>query len=132
MQHGSFDPLAVQKFMKLMAESGETVNEMSFSEGAVNFSRTAKNESRNFVADMNEVRGEYIENYDYTRCVRPDGTVYGSRGKCKKGVEQAKSTDEAAEEKKRDMEENDALTKLQGMLPKGEKIVMRSGKVFGE
>lgn len=29
------------------------------------------------------------EVYDFTRCVRPDGSVYGSRGKCRKGVEQA-------------------------------------------
>jgi hypothetical protein len=27
--------------------------------------------------------------YDYTRCVRADGTVYGSRGKCRKGRETA-------------------------------------------
>lgn len=27
------------------------------------------------------------EIYDFTRCVRPDGSVYGSRGKCKKGTE---------------------------------------------
>lgn len=29
------------------------------------------------------------ELYDFTRCVRPDGSVYGSRGKCRKGTEQA-------------------------------------------
>jgi hypothetical protein len=28
--------------------------------------------------------------YDFTRCVRPDGSSYGSRGKCRKGTEQAK------------------------------------------
>jgi len=27
------------------------------------------------------------ENFDFTRCVRPDGSVYGTRGKCKKGSE---------------------------------------------
>lgn len=27
--------------------------------------------------------------YDYTRCVRPDGTAYGTRGKCRKGTEAA-------------------------------------------
>lgn len=25
--------------------------------------------------------------YEFTRCIRPDGSVYGSRGKCKKGTE---------------------------------------------
>lgn len=27
--------------------------------------------------------------YDYTRCVRPDGSAYGTGGKCRKGVEKA-------------------------------------------
>lgn len=27
------------------------------------------------------------ETYDFTRCVRPDGSVYGTRGKCRKGSE---------------------------------------------
>lgn len=26
------------------------------------------------------------ELYDFTRCIRPDGSTYGSRGKCKKGT----------------------------------------------
>ena len=39
------------------------------------------------------------DTYDFTRCVRPDGTVYGSRGKCKQGVEQSKSTDDVAKVK---------------------------------
>lgn len=30
------------------------------------------------------------ELYEFTRCVRPDGRAYGTRGKCKKGTEQAK------------------------------------------
>ena len=28
--------------------------------------------------------------YDFTRCVRPNGTAYGTGGKCKKGAEEAK------------------------------------------
>jgi hypothetical protein len=31
--------------------------------------------------------------YDFTRCVRPDGSVYGTGGQCRKGTEEAK-TDE--------------------------------------
>lgn len=33
--------------------------------------------------------------YDFTRCVRPDGTAYASSGKCRKGAEEAKATKEA-------------------------------------
>lgn len=29
--------------------------------------------------------------YDFTRCVRPDGTAYGTAGKCRKGTEEAKA-----------------------------------------
>lgn len=28
-----------------------------------------------------------LSSYDFARCVRPDGSVYGSRGKCRKGTE---------------------------------------------
>lgn len=34
----------------------------------------------------------FSEHHDFTRCVRPNGTVYGSRGKCKKGVEEGKTS----------------------------------------
>ena len=34
------------------------------------------------------------ETYDFTRCVRPDGSSYGTGGKCRKGSEQAKDTKE--------------------------------------
>ena len=56
------------------------------------------------------------ETYDFTRCVRPDGKVYGTRGKCRKGTEQAKDDDEKA-----------AIKQLGGMLPKGEKIMDSKG-----
>jgi hypothetical protein len=32
--------------------------------------------------------------YDFTRCVRPDGTAYGTRGRCRKGSEAAKAPTE--------------------------------------
>jgi hypothetical protein len=31
------------------------------------------------------------ETYDFARCVRPDGTAYGTSGKCRKGTEEAKA-----------------------------------------
>lgn len=37
------------------------------------------------------------EVFEFTRCVRPDGSAYGSRGKCKKGVEQDKPGDQVEE-----------------------------------
>jgi len=30
------------------------------------------------------------DSFDFTRCVRPNGTVYGTSGKCRKGTEEAK------------------------------------------
>jgi hypothetical protein len=56
--------------------------------------------------------------YDFTRCVKPDGKVYGSRGKCRKGTEQAA-----------DAEEKAAIKQLGGMLPKGEQIMDSEGKL---
>jgi len=34
----------------------------------------------------------HSETFDFTRCVRPNGTAYGTRGKCRKGTEEAKET----------------------------------------
>ena len=44
-------------------------------------------------ADLNFSEGD---TYDFTRCVRPDGTAYASSGKCRKGTEEAKATKDAA------------------------------------
>ena len=35
------------------------------------------------------------ETFDFTRCVRPNGSAYGTRGKCRKGTEEAKKAGEA-------------------------------------
>jgi hypothetical protein len=34
---------------------------------------------------------ESYEEYDFTRCVRPDGSAYGTGGQCRKGIEQEKT-----------------------------------------
>lgn len=34
------------------------------------------------------------DSYDFTRCVRPDGSVYGTGGRCRKGTETAPKTKE--------------------------------------
>jgi hypothetical protein len=39
------------------------------------------------------------ETFDFTRCVRPNGTAYGTAGKCKSGSEEAKPKENGASEK---------------------------------
>ena len=38
--------------------------------------------------------------FDFTRCQRPDGSIYGSRGKCKQGTPVGASKDKPAKEKR--------------------------------
>ena len=57
-----------------------------------------------------EVANMLDETYDFTRCERPDGSHYGTKGNCRKG--QQVSADEEA-----------ALGQLSQLLPKGEKIL---------
>ncbi len=40
-----------------------------------------------------ESSNRVAEILDFTRCVRPDGTSYGSRGRCRKGTEEAKEVE---------------------------------------
>ena len=94
---GSFTSESADKFLQLMREAGYEVSKTVSDSKLKNFSELSINPgavqgdvwSGNF-ANFGEVRGEYIENYDYTRCVRPDGSAYGTKGKCRKGTEQAK------------------------------------------
>jgi len=53
--------------------------------------------------------------YDFTTCERPNGSRYGTGGKCRKGTEV--SADEMS-----------AIDQLARILPKGEKILDSSGK----
>jgi hypothetical protein len=115
---GSFSSESVAKFLNLMSESGYPVNGLKGKGSTENFSGGVSS----FVdpwdiaaSDFEESRGEYIDNYDFRRCVRANGTVYGTSGKCRKGTE-------AAEEKL-------AIEGLSKILPKGEKIVDSSGSV---
>lgn len=43
---------------------------------------------------IEEAVNTLLGSYDFTRCVRPNGSVYGSRGKCKKGTMQAKAVED--------------------------------------
>ena len=51
--------------------------------------------------------------YDFARCVRPDGTAYGTGGKCRKGTEEAKQ-EETPKLKKaaKELKDSGSLTKV--------------------
>lgn len=51
------------------------------------------------------------ETYDFTRCVRADGSVYGTRGKCKKGKETGAKVEETVTVLKRPPEEIESQRK---------------------
>jgi hypothetical protein len=113
---GSFTPDSAEKFLALMREAGYETSDLADTGKFQNFSEGVKSRGeQQFVANSGEARGEYIENYDYTRCVRPNGTAYGTGGTCRKGTPEEKG-------------ENDAISQLAGMLPKGSKIVESSGR----
>jgi hypothetical protein len=54
--------------------------------------------------------------HDFTRCERPNGSHYGTGGKCRQGTEVS-------------ADEQSAIDQLARMIPKGEKIMDSSGKV---
>jgi len=82
------------------------------------FSEEALLQFANLVSQTQSADFSEGETYDFTRCVKPDGKAYGTRGKCKKGTEQTKDPDEKA-----------AIKQLGGMLPKGEKIMDSKGSL---
>lgn len=64
---------------------------------------------------VGEVAAMLNGTYDFTTCERPNGSRYGTGGKCRKGTEVSD-------------DEKDVMEQLAGMLPKGEKILDSSGK----
>lgn len=78
------------------------------------FSEESLRQFSDLVAQTQSADFSEGEVYDFTRCVRPDGSAYGTRGTCRKG------TEGAAQEKQ-------AISQLGSMLPKGEKIVDSKG-----
>lgn len=54
------------------------------------FSEEALRRFSDLAAETQSTNFAEGEIYDFTRCVRPDGTAYGTSGKCRKGVEGAK------------------------------------------
>ena len=43
---------------------------------------------------IEEAVNTLLGSYDFTRCVKPDGSAYGTAGQCRKGTEQAKPADD--------------------------------------
>ena len=70
------------------------------------------------MSDLHGLDYSEAEMFDFKRCLRPNGSVYGTGGTCRKGTE----TDEEDEE--------DVMSQLAAILPKGEKIVASSGKTY--
>ncbi len=54
------------------------------------FSDMALDSYRSLVIELQGADFAEGETYDFTRCVKPDGTVYGTAGQCRKGTEEAK------------------------------------------
>jgi len=51
------------------------------------FSEEAFEKYQRLLFEQGNVEFSEGETYDFTRCMRPDGSFYGTRGKCKKGSE---------------------------------------------
>jgi hypothetical protein len=54
------------------------------------FSSDALQAYKTLIAEQHPSDFSEGETYDFTRCVRKDGTVYGTAGQCRKGTEQVK------------------------------------------
>lgn len=64
------------------------------------------------------------DSYDFTRCLRPDGSAYGTKGQCKSGSPREETDDEKRNKKVAQIgvpipEGESAEDVLQRMLPKG-------------
>jgi hypothetical protein len=63
------------------------------------FSEEAFEKYQRLLSEQENVEFSEGETYDFTRCMRPDGTYYGTRGKCKKGSEAGAKEKEAGKPK---------------------------------
>jgi hypothetical protein len=91
---GSFTSDSADKFFQLMREAGYETLEVPSDGELQNFSSQGASAGsalgdvwQGNIAEFGEVRGEYLDVVDFTRCERPDGSAYGTSGKCKKGTE---------------------------------------------
>jgi hypothetical protein len=63
------------------------------------FSEEAFEKYQRLLSEQGNVEFSEGETYDFTRCMRPDGSFYGTRGKCKKGSEAGAKEKEAGKPK---------------------------------
>ncbi len=80
------------------------------------------------------------DSYDFTRCVRQNGTAYGTGGKCKKGTEEAKPEQVTSPAKRtkaeRDMAAEATLQRMAAKGPEtsvrkqGDRVVVSKGSEF--
>jgi len=76
-----------------------------------------QNKYENLVKQISDYNEEPLLSgfHDFTTCERPNGSRYGTGGKCRKGTEVS-------------AEEKSAINQLADLLPEGEKILDSSGK----
>ena len=60
------------------------------------FSEEALRKYAELASQMQSLEFSEGDTYDFTRCVKPDGSAYGTNGKCRKGTEGAKQIEEKA------------------------------------
>jgi hypothetical protein len=65
------------------------------------FSEEALQQFAELAAESQYVSFAEVETYDFTRCVRPNGTAYGTGGKCRKGTEKEKQLEAKTPKKKK-------------------------------
>jgi hypothetical protein len=88
MKNGNFSPESIDLFKELVRADGGESNLTSDGANPFEFSlKTSSDRVPQMFAEVGQIRGEYIDNYDYTRCVRPNGTFYGTSGQCRLGTE---------------------------------------------
>ena len=69
------------------------------------FSTEALKAYEALVVEQHSLNFSETEIYDFTRCVRKDGSAYGTGGKCRKGTEQVKEINPRIREKAKEPEE---------------------------
>jgi hypothetical protein len=84
------------------------------------FSEEAFEKYQRLLSEKEGVDFSEGETYDFTRCMRPNGTFYGTRGKCKKGSE-AGAKEMTAKPATRDEKVNALRDKVSGLKASGDK-----------
>ena len=131
MKNGHFSSESILAFRDQVSAEGGSTN-ISDS-GGDNFLTSLLNSDHSFqplIAEgIGDIRGEYIDTYEYTRCERPNGSLYGTSGRCRMGTEtSAKPESKGTKEVKRrsipDQELADMDSKSLGKLKKSYQKVL--------